>query len=780
MTRMALRLDWLMLIALACLLSPAGAAQTTSTGNTSTSDSSNTAATAPEGIEAGGYNIQQTIDLGCRFTNVTGSDSMYNTLVNLQQGPRILDNSFTAHSMNHDGLLFDVLSFNSSGFGGDPSNFAELRMDKYKWYNFSYLFRRDQNFFDYDLFANPLNPPTSTPSLPIPFSPHTYQTRRRMQDFDLKVLPQSRVTFRLGYSRNRNEGSFFSTIHYGTEALLDQPANSTSDTYRMGVDFKLLPRTTISYDQFIEHDKLDTNYFDQFFPFLLRNGTPVDLGIVWDTGNRTPCGTPFVNGAANPNCNAFLQYARLQRARTMAPTEQLSVRSSYFKRVEFTARAGYTNAQLNTPFSELFRGDVTRTNIGQTTITGPAEANRTSAWADFGVTFDITDKFRIDDRFHYQIFNIPGIWNSLTTNFFFPTVPGSLISSICPASPTTCAAHAPGSDPDVINEPYIRFLGENRKQNEIQLQYDFTPRFGAHVGYRYTHRLVHNEFSDVATETFFPSLPNRGDCAGIPLNPDGSCTVVLPPDSEDNFFDINEHTGLFGVWARPTDQLRANFDVEAFTADNFVTRISPRHQQRYRLQTRYQPRPWANLAFSMNIWESSNGLSEINYQNHNRNFSFSADVAPKERYGISAAYNYDDSLQSANICFVETPAPTGAGDCAEDPGNELQLFSFYENHTHYGNVAVFFKPGKRVTANLGYSITSVSGNTLILNPQQPLGPLDFNYHQPTALVSVELHKNVTGNVAWNYYQYAEGSFVGPTAPRYFHANLATVYVGYKF
>ena len=43
-----------------------------------------------------------------------------------------------------------------------------------------------------------------------------------------------------------------------------------------------------------------------------------------------------------------------------------------------------------------------------------------------------------------------------------------------------------------------------------------------------------------------------------------------------------------------------------------------------------------------------------------------------------------------------------------------------------------------------------------------------------------IHKNVTFKAGWNYYQYGEGSFVGPTAPRYFHANNTTLAIRYAF
>ena len=57
------------------------------------------------------------------------------------------------------------------------------------------LFRRDKNFWDYNLLANPLNPAVSNPSIAIATSPHSLDLVRRMQDYNLTLLPQSRVSF---------------------------------------------------------------------------------------------------------------------------------------------------------------------------------------------------------------------------------------------------------------------------------------------------------------------------------------------------------------------------------------------------------------------------------------------------------------------------------------------------------------------------------------------------------------------------------------------------------
>jgi len=103
-----------------------------------------------------GYAIHQTVDLGGRITNATGSPAMYDTLVNLQSGPRVLGETFEMHALpGKKNTLVDSLMAIGSGFGGDPNNFTRLNFSKGKIYEFSGMFRRDRQYFDYDLLGNP-------------------------------------------------------------------------------------------------------------------------------------------------------------------------------------------------------------------------------------------------------------------------------------------------------------------------------------------------------------------------------------------------------------------------------------------------------------------------------------------------------------------------------------------------------------------------------------------------------------------------------------------------
>src|SRR5215472_4557147 len=280
--------------------------------------------TQPEGWEHGGYTVHQSIEIGYRVSDVTGSELMYDTLVNLHTGPRLLSQTLSMQSENHDGVLFDNLFLDSFGWGGDVNNALRARVDKSKLYDFRAAFRRDQNVFNYDLLANPLNPPTSSPSLPINYSPHNFTTTRRMSDFDLTLLPQSILSFKLGYSHNNMTGPSYSSVHEGTDALLLQDWNTTLNSYRFGADLKFLPRTVFSYDQFLDYYKGDTNWqLSSFAPALIPSPPPgvptsVELGLPIDTANKNPCAvippaTSLIGPTGiltNTDCNGYFAYNR--------------------------------------------------------------------------------------------------------------------------------------------------------------------------------------------------------------------------------------------------------------------------------------------------------------------------------------------------------------------------------------------------------------------------------------------------------------------------------------
>jgi hypothetical protein len=699
-----------------------------------------------KGINSGGYNIHQTIEFGYRASEISGNQNTYDTFENLGSGLRLFDYSLGMRSLDHNGLLFDNLTFSNFGYGGDPNDVTRLRIEKNKWYDFRLLFRRDKNFWDYNLYANPLNPaalnppgslntgcfvgpPTaafpqgapaycSSPAVAQNNSLHGLDLVRRMQDYALTLLPQSKIQIRLGYSRNRDEGPGSFTTDGGTISNFNENYSYTTNAYRVGVDFKALPRTTISYDQFLSYFRQDNVVSDnpavnpQNFGFVLANpsglgtpnGTPVDLGNIWSTQTPSeafPCAAPIVTGTTNtatPTCNGFLSYSQVGRPRNFMPTERLRFQSNYFNNFEMSGSVGYSTSNNVIPdFLETVNGFTARTAERGSTTGGPANAKRVSVNADWTGVYAVTDKLRILDIFRYDNWRIPGMWALDETNIFgtgFPGLTGLQQSEAvfntanCPVASNagTCPQHAASSAADVITGLATSFLGQNLKSNTIEAQYDFNRRYSAHAGYLYTNRSI-AEFSDTNDTglIYFPGgatataandfLAARGSCAlvagalpaGCTLNGDGSVTFVAPAATSPirSVTTINENALLLGVVARPIDTLRITGDFEFGYHDASFTRIDPRQVQSYKIHATYKPRPWVNLDAAVDINENRDNVATVDNVEHDRSYSFSALIIGKQRLSVDFGYNYWNVDTQSLICFAYSttsanPAPPPA------------------------------------------------------------------------------------------------------------------------
>ena len=554
-----------------------------------------------KGINSGDYNIHQVIEFGYRSSNINGNMNTYNTFENLGSGVRLFDFEVKMHALDHNGLLFDNLTFSNFGYGGDPNNVSRMHVEKNKWYDFRLLFRRDKNFWDYNLFANPLNPaalnpagslttgcfvgpPTaafpqgapafcSNPAVAQNSSLHSLYLTRRMQDYDLTILPTSRIRFRLGYSRNRNEGPGLFTTDGGTISAFDETYSYTTNAYRAGVDVRILPRTTLSFDEFLSYYKQDNIVIDNpavnpgNFGFVLgtvpgqgtQAGTPVDLGNIWSTQTAAetfPCATPIVAGTrntANPTCNGYLSYSQVGNPRNFMPTERFRFQSNYFKNFETSGSFGYSTSDNRIPdFLETVNGFTARSAERGSTTGGPANAKRISVNADWTGTYAITEKLRILDFFRYDNWRIPGMWDTAETAVYGTPSPGPGVVGLLlspgvfnPANCTaalkynqpTCPQHTTSSAADVTNEIASQFLAQNIKSNTLELKYDFNRRYSARIGYLYTNRKIASESAVFDTgEFYFPGgvagtaanhfLAARGDCALVGGALPAACTLL--------------------------------------------------------------------------------------------------------------------------------------------------------------------------------------------------------------------------------------------------------------
>jgi hypothetical protein len=710
------------------------------------------------GRVSGNYNVQQSIELGGHITDTHGNQNVYNTFVNVQDGFRLLDYTLSMRSMNHTGSLVDNLYFSNFGYGGDPNSESRLRVSKNKWYDFSGSFRRDINYSDYNLFGNPFNPANTV--VPNSDSIHAMNTRRKMGDFMLTIAPQSPLRVRLGYSRNINEGPSLSSYHEGTDILLFQDYRNRVDRYQFGADWKFAARTQLSFDQYYEHAKVDTNWTDAPFysEFVSVNPAtsqpvPVNLGAIYYPYYNQPCSSlgpgnvpqPILSapGVVKPNCGIYQHYDRFGPTRTNTPTSQLSFTSNFWKKLDINLQGSYSSAEMNMKtFEENAQVFVTRTNELAYQFTGPARAKRISAHMDGGFTYHINNEWSFSNQTSWLNWRVPGIWDSAETACFSSlastvgtifTAPGRAGSATCLGLTTaaTPAVYGGSSGADQALETFNRFLGEKSVYNTSTVEWDPTTRFGMHVGYRYGHRELSAKERDLGTLTYYPTggTTARGACAT-----DGSqedCSVVIDPTTQVSTLtfgpntgafseELTEHTGMIGFRAMPVDGWRVNADLEMMSANNAFTQISPRNATHFKLRSTYRVSKWGSVSGSINALERKNpaddqsifpaGLTVPKHEDHSRSYNLSFNVNPKDWIGVDFGWSLLDVISTTGTCMpLSAGAPLEGGPLTACPGGNLPVILRYSNFTNsgYGNVMV--KPAKRVTLMFGYDITSDSG-----------------------------------------------------------------------
>jgi hypothetical protein len=810
-----------------------------------------------QGVNSGDYNIQQTIEFGYRLNEIGGNYDTYDTFVNLGSGVRLFDYELDMHSLDHQGLFFDDLDFSNFGYGGDPNDVSRLHISMNKLYDFHALFRRDENFWDYNLFANPLNPaalnpvgsPTtgcivsspssenpglpgycSNPAVGVANSPHALDLVRRMQDYDLTLLPLSKIRFRLGFSHDTDDGPGFFTTDGGTLSDFPENYSYTTNSYRMGVDFRVLPRTTISYDQFLSYFKQDNTVLEsptatpQEYGYQ-ANGVPLDLGFIWSTqtpAEALPCATPIADATttpptANTTCNGFESYSQVGQPRDFMPTERLRFQSDYFKNLEMTGSFGYSSSDDTIPnFNETVLGWTARTASPGSTTAGPALAKRDSVDADWSWVYSVTDKFQIEDFFHYNNFRVPGQWDSELGSLFNTAAGtglgapvGFFVAANCNSgnnfSGPTCPNHTATSAADLVDAYNANFLKQDMKSNNLEFDYDFTKRFGAYIGYLFTHRdIVISSFSDTTADIYYPGgsaatasndyLAARGNCAlvagalpaGCVLNADGAITFTpttpaSPPTVD--VVDISEDSVELGFKARPVDTLLLNGDFSFGYNDAAFTRIDPRQVQSYKLHASYTPKPWASVDGAVEIHENRDNVYTVDNLEHDRMYTFSTMLIPNPRLAVSFGYNYWDVYTQSEICFnysisYTNPAPPpGTLPVSTSPpgvsttacpianasvgASGLGTLSTYASNDHFAHADVMWKPTKRVTASLGYGGSFVRGNTIFLNPLTPSGTLDYNYQMPYGSIVIDMYKGFSYKIGWNYYGFNETGDTNP-------------------
>ncbi len=800
-----------------------------------------------------GYVIHGSTDEGGHVASITGSGEMYDTLVNQQSGPRVFGQTFSLQVLpgNKHSLADSVTAF-TTGFGGDPDSFTAMSISKGNVYEFTGTFRRHRDYFDYDLLGNPNIPsglsipigPSNAPTGHLPWpqveqSPVMFNTVRRLLDTNLTLFPLSQISYRVGYSENTMEGPSLSPGESVGKynALLEEYQRHSSDDFMGGIDWKPFPRTTLTFEEQIDHLK-ENSYFTlapSSFIAQEANGLPVALGnytsltpygiAACNTGSmgtgytspavytilspaQTPGGLPIIN----PACAVATSYLRSQPTRMLFPTEIFRFQSSSIPHIAMNGNLRYTNANMNLPnYYENFQGlDGTIRTI---TFKGNANAKREVIATDFGINWEATKTVNVSDALNFSNVQQPGTSNiSAGSTLVTPGNPNETINYSGPLAvgpPSTVGGSANGT-------PLPDYFGQKFLANNLTASWDGLSRTTLSVTYRYSSQVI---------------------AQGIPHD-----APLAPGATSNGTVTIHENGGIFYATMRPSERWDINGSIGLLYADNAFTPLTARQTERYRVHTLYRLKSWGTISAAYNDVERHNNTNNtgtpsaagpIAHDDHSRVFGLGATLSRNEHYALEFNYSYSDVYSSTNICYDAGAAANLAGAATPSgtacPGGTVRGAAYYQfgpvkdfmnAPTQYGTVGVHLSPTPRLQSNIGYTISSVNGTRFFNDARDVNGSLVSTYQSPYVNVSYTVRKNWSWNAQYNYYGYGEGgpsgaaycttsstlpipgtpapvvpcnsptlagiqtgltiSPAGETAPRNFHANNVTIGMRYQF
>lgn len=627
----------------------------------------------------GNYNVVSSLELGVRGLSVAGSDNKYRSDLNYSPGVRLFDSSFFLRSRDGAGGPFDEFLVSSSGWGGDPHGYTRVSVEKSGAYRFDANVRRARYFNALQSFANPLNAPTGQ---------HTSNVRHNFSDFDFTGFPENRkVKFYLGYSRDTREGPGTTTVRFGgDEYAVGLNSETRANNFRAGIDARLLG-FDLSLLQGARYFKDNSSY----------------------TVNQTNQG----NNTANTS--------RIDQLFREVPTHgthyftRFSVHRLFAQKLDFTGRYIYMSSRSRYALFEQTSGRIANGNLAlPQTTTARGEAKRPASIGDIGLTLLATSKFRISNTFRFDNFRINGEEPLLDvlrprTNAGVPL-----------ATVTTTSFFARTTN-------YRRFM------NTIEADYQFSPSYSVHAGYRFTDR--HIELAHL----------------------DRTTTLTTRSEEVDN----QTHTAIFGFKARPVKAWTIYFDGEHGDADSVFTRLTNNDFTNFRLRNRINANSQIAINFAFITKDNTNpadvitspsvpfgtppGALDVNVKS--RHFTSSVDWTPNARLSLSSGYTH---MRVTSIAGILLPI-SGQRRVGESQYFSRDNFFFFN---------AFVRPVSRVTFYAGYQINKDNGQGDRVSPSNVIliDSYPMSFQSPEARVTLRLNRLLDWNVGYTYYNYKDRFF----------------------
>lgn len=383
------------------------------------------------GNDWGPYNVTNSAEFGYRFSEVGGDEGLYRSNVNYGNGLRLFGNSFTAHSKEGQGPVFDALTLTTQGIGNDPYRLAAFHIEKNDRYTYDMTWRRSE-------YINT--------SLLTGASTNLDNTHRGLQDHHLGITATKWLKVNLGYVRNTNSGPIDSyyELYIGGLARsrlpLVQNMRQDFNEYRGGVDidfagFRL--SLTQQADYYKEDTPIDSLIPGQDYPLVNTSvatsyvrSAPMHIGTLGWFGNLSKSTKWWA-------MNSRMTYS------TSSQTSQ------YYEAATGNAGTGPSNINISPKIA-----NVSTTELGS--------SRRPYVNGDFTLSFFPTSKLSIVNSVSIYNNRYVGTEHTVQLN-------------------TTAATQ---------NIFYYSLLGTGRASDSFDVNYRFTKWLAANAGYQYSDRWV--------------------------------------------------------------------------------------------------------------------------------------------------------------------------------------------------------------------------------------------------------------------------------------------------
>ncbi|HEY1239137.1 MAG TPA: hypothetical protein VGF16_01220 [Bryobacteraceae bacterium] len=369
------------------------------------------------GEDVGNYNITNSFETGYRFAEIGGDLGKYRSDVNFGNGVRLLGSSLSVNSKDGHGHWFDEILLNTQGLGNDPYQSAKLRVEKNQLYRYDMMWRLDE-------FYNP--------GLAISGGLHQMDTRRRLQDHDVTLFPQSKFKFRAGYSRNNQTGPALSSVQefnsLGNQVPVFMDVRREWNEYRVGADIELagFKFTILRRWDFYKDDSLN-------------NGVPAVAQSPGTTVQQFTRSEPY--HGSNPGWLGDLV--------------------STHKHWALNARMTYTGGRRDFALDESAFG-LGLLGAASRQILVSGNADRPILAGDFSISIFPTDRLTLVNN--TSVHNARTVGDSTYTEFDNATGLGTTLN--------------------------FRYLGVRTVANATDLNYRLTNWLGVYAGYHYSDRLI--------------------------------------------------------------------------------------------------------------------------------------------------------------------------------------------------------------------------------------------------------------------------------------------------